>query len=86
MHGSEDELGRATFWAQFNKTPNPQQVIYTALHQDYSEGFVFDQKNIWPSETKCGEILVKRLLVGDRGHYGCLERATRWPRTQENLV
>lgn len=63
------------------KTADPQQVIYAALHQDYSEGFVFDQKNIWPSETKCGEILVKRLLVGDRGHYGCLERATRWPRT-----
>ena len=73
MHGSEDELGRATFWAQFNKTPHPQQVIYTALHQDYSEGFVFDEQNIWPSETKCGEIIVKRLLAGDRGHYGCLE-------------
>ena len=55
------------------KTPNPQQVIYAALHQDYSEGFVFDEQNTWPSEAKCGEIIVKRLLAGDRGHYGCIE-------------
>ncbi|NES04528.1 MAG: FAD-dependent thymidylate synthase [Okeania sp. SIO2F4] len=55
------------------KTPNPQQVIYAALHQDYSEGFVFDEGDNWPSEAKCGEIIVKRLLAGDRGHYGCIE-------------
>ncbi|MCT7965152.1 thymidylate synthase [Laspinema sp. D1] len=55
------------------KTPNPQQVIYAAMHQDYSEGFVYDEKDEWPSEEKCGEIIVKRLLSGDRGHYGCLE-------------
>lgn len=55
------------------KTLNPQQVIYAALHQDYSEGFVFDEQDNWPSETKCGEIIVKRLLAGDRGHYGCIE-------------
>jgi hypothetical protein len=23
------------------KTPNPQQVIYAAMHQDYTDGFVF---------------------------------------------
>lgn len=55
------------------KTANPQQVIYAALHQDYSEGFVFDEGDNWPSESKCGEIIVKRLLAGDRGHYGCIE-------------
>ncbi|MCT7971283.1 FAD-dependent thymidylate synthase [Laspinema olomoucense] len=55
------------------KTPNPQQVIYAAMHQDYSEGFVYDEKDEWPSEEKCGKIIVKRLLSGDRGHYGCLE-------------
>ncbi|MGL5508757.1 MAG: FAD-dependent thymidylate synthase, partial [Microcoleaceae cyanobacterium] len=55
------------------QTPNPQQVIYAALHQDYNENFVFADKANWPSEEKCGEIAVKRLLVGDRGHYGSLE-------------
>ncbi|MGL5511365.1 MAG: FAD-dependent thymidylate synthase [Microcoleaceae cyanobacterium] len=55
------------------QTPNPQQVIYVALHQDYNENFVFADKANWPSEEKCGEITVKRLLVGDRGHYGSLE-------------
>lgn len=55
------------------KTANPQQVIYAALHQDYSEGFVFDEQDTWPAESKCGEIIVKRLLAGDRGHYGCIE-------------
>ncbi|GGA11905.1 FAD-dependent thymidylate synthase [Okeania sp. KiyG1] len=58
------------------KTLNPQQVIYAALHQDYSEGFVFDEQNTWPSEAKCGEIIVKRLLAGDRGHYGCYSADT----------
>ena len=58
------------------KTPNPQQVIYAALHQDYSEGFVFDEQDNWPSEAKCGEIIVKRLLAGDRGHYGCYSADT----------
>jgi len=55
------------------KTPNPQQVIYAAMHQDYSEGFVYDDKDSWPSEAKCGELIVKRLLAGERGHYGPIE-------------
>lgn len=55
------------------KTPNPQQVIYGAMHQDYSEDFVVDERDTWPSETKSGEIIVKRLLAGDRGHFGCTE-------------
>ena len=58
-----------------SKTPNPQQVIYAALHQDYSEGFVFDGREEWPNESKCGEIIVKRLLAGNRGHYGCIEHS-----------
>lgn len=56
-----------------SQTPNPQQVIYAALHQDYSEGFVFDQLNTFPLESKCGEIIVKRLLAGERGHFGPIE-------------
>jgi thymidylate synthase (FAD) len=56
-----------------SKTPNPQQVIYAALHQDYSDKFVCDDRENWPSEENCGEVVVKRLLSGDRGHYGPLE-------------
>ena len=54
-------------------TPNPQQCIYAAMHQDYSEGFVFDDRTNWPDETRAGEICVQRLLAGERGHYGPLE-------------
>lgn len=55
------------------KTPNPQQVIYGAMHQDYCEDFVIDQRDKWPGERQSGEIIVKRLLAGDRGHFGPLE-------------
>ena len=54
-------------------TPNPQQCVYAAMHQDYSEGFVADNRANWPDEKKAGEIAVKRLLAGDRGHWGCCE-------------
>jgi thymidylate synthase (FAD) len=54
-------------------TPNPQRCIYAAMHQDYSEGFVADARDTWPDESRCGEICVKRLLAGERGHYGPLE-------------
>ena len=54
-------------------TPNVQQCIYAAMHQDYSEGFVCDDRANWPEESRAGEICVKRLLAGERGHYGPLE-------------
>jgi thymidylate synthase (FAD) len=54
-------------------TPNPQQCIYAAMHQDYSEGFVLADRDGWPDERRAGEICVKRLLAGERGHYGPLE-------------
>jgi thymidylate synthase (FAD) len=54
-------------------TPNPQQCVWAAMHQDYSEGYVFDDRANWPDETRAGAIGVKRLLTGDRGHYGPLE-------------
>lgn len=54
-----------------SKTPNPQQTIYAAMHQDYSENFVFNEIEKFPSEEKCGDIIVNRLLAGGRGHYGC---------------
>lgn len=56
-------------------TPNPQQVIYFALHQDYSEEMVCEEieKGIFPSEEKAGELAVKLLLKGGRGHFGSIE-------------
>jgi thymidylate synthase (FAD) len=56
-----------------SQTLNPQTLIYAAMHQDYSEGWVWEERDRFPSETKCGEIAVKRLLCGDRGHFGCTE-------------
>ena len=56
-------------------TPNPQQCVYAGMHQDYSEGFVAGDREQWPDETRAGEICVKRLLAGERGHYGPLEHA-----------
>lgn len=55
------------------QTPNPQQCVYAAMHQDYSEGFVHDMRDTWPDEKRAGEIAVKQLLSGERGHYGPLE-------------
>ncbi len=55
------------------QTPQPQQVIYAAMHQDYAEGFVWDDRDHFPTEEKCGEIIVRNLLAGNRGHYGPLE-------------
>ena len=56
-----------------SKTPNPQQLIWAAMHQDYSEGFVWEDRDNWPSEKESGELIVKHLLKGGRGHYGPLE-------------
>jgi thymidylate synthase (FAD) len=52
-------------------TPNPNQVVWHAMHQDYSEGFVGDEDP--PSEAVAGEIAIKRLLAGNRGHFGVFE-------------
>ncbi len=54
-------------------TPNPQQVIWAAMHQDYSEELVWDSCDRWPDEERSGELIIKHLLSGDRGHYGPLE-------------
>lgn len=54
-------------------THSPQRCIYAAMHQDYSEGFVAADRSSWPDEQRAGKICVKRLLAGERGHYGPLE-------------
>lgn len=50
----------------------PQQLAYIALHNDYAEEFC---PSTGLSEDRCGEIIVDRLLKGDRGHWGPLEHA-----------
>lgn len=57
-------------------TSNPQQVVWTAMHQDYSENFVWDKRDRFPEEKKAGELIVKHLLAGNRGHYGCYDEKT----------
>lgn len=57
--------------ATLNATPNPQTTIWWAMHQDYSEDFVFLCDP--PSEERAGEVVVKNLLAGGRGHFGPLE-------------
>jgi len=54
-----------------SQTENPQQLVWLGMHQDYFEGFVADSPI--PSEEQAGQICVKRLLAGERGHYGPLE-------------
>jgi thymidylate synthase (FAD) len=54
-------------------TPNPQINTWRAMHQDYSEKFVGLEPT--PSEGEAGAIAVKRLLNGERGHYGPLEHS-----------
>jgi thymidylate synthase (FAD) len=53
--------------------PNPQRVVWAAMHQDYSEGYVFDERDRFPDEAKAGELIVKHLLAGGRGHFGPIE-------------
>jgi thymidylate synthase (FAD) len=55
-------------------TPNPQNAVYKGLHQCYSADPV--EANFKPSEMDSGNIAVKRLLEGDRGHYSPFEHAT----------
>ncbi|MEO1122835.1 MAG: FAD-dependent thymidylate synthase [Cyanobacteria bacterium J06639_16] len=56
-----------------SQTPNPQQTIYAAMHQDYAEGFVWHERDRFPDEADCGDVIIKNLLKGGRGHYGPLE-------------
>ncbi len=57
--------------ALFPSAPEPQKTIYAAMHQCYSEGFVAEES--LPDERKAGELVVKHLLSGNRGHYGPIE-------------
>lgn len=52
---------------------HPQRVTFVALHTDYAEEF---EPSTDLPEERCGEIAVKRLLDGKRGHFGPLEHST----------
>jgi thymidylate synthase (FAD) len=64
-----------------SRQPYPQSVIWAAMHQDYSEGFVSDEmlregNSLLPksfTEDECGNLVVKHLLAGNRGHFGPIE-------------
>jgi len=47
-----------------------QRTAYLAMHQCYSDHHVIETHLDW---VKCGEIVVDRLLKGNRGHYSPLE-------------
>ncbi len=55
--------------------PIPEQVVYQAGKNDYSETPIHHQEI--PNPTKCGEWIVERLLSNDKGHYGCYSSDTQ---------
>ena len=52
-----------------------QQKAWAGMHQCFSHRSVEEEidEGLMPSEEKAGELLVKHLLAGGRGHYGPLE-------------
>ncbi|GAB4212162.1 MAG: hypothetical protein OHK0012_05870 [Synechococcales cyanobacterium] len=56
--------------AVLNQTPDPERVIYQAMHQDYSAEFITAASKV-PGQY--GDVIIKALLDGNRGHYGPLE-------------
>lgn len=56
-------------------TPNPQQLVWMAMHNDYSEEFIASPSQLAkvPSETEAGELIIKHLLKGHKGHFGPIE-------------
>jgi thymidylate synthase (FAD) len=57
--------------AVLSQTENPQGLIWQAMHQDYSEQWVYNERV--PQEKRAGELIVKHLLQGGRGHMGPFE-------------
>lgn len=71
------------------KTELPQRLVWQAMHQDYCERFICEEPRFnerlnapvaWSDgrvtdqfESEAGDICVKRLLKGGRGHFGPLE-------------
>lgn len=74
--------------------PVPEQVVYQAAKNDYSEIPIHHQEI--PNSQDCGEWIVRTLLANDRGHYGCYSSDTEvltengwvfWPEiTKESVL
>jgi thymidylate synthase (FAD) len=70
-----------------NRLDNAEQLVYAAMHQDYCEDFVSEdlewvsqytvEKGYYPGKINTfkdsGELVVKYLFQGNRGHYGPAE-------------
>lgn len=54
-------------------SPNPQQAIWRGQHTCVSEHFAFDEQT--PTPQRCGEVIIKHQLAGDRGHFSVLRKA-----------
>lgn len=61
--------------AVISKTEKPNHLMYMAMHQDYSAEQILRVPEKL-NENTCGNVLVKRLLEGGRGHYGCYSADT----------
>ncbi len=59
--------------ATLRSTPNPQQLVWLAMHQCYSENAVIDELDKCPVESEAGLAVIKNLFANDRGHYGPCE-------------
>lgn len=58
---------------KYGSSPYPQTSIWIGQHQCVSQEFAHDVEP--PSESRCGEIIVKHQLSGDKGHYSVLDQA-----------
>jgi thymidylate synthase (FAD) len=73
--------------------PIPEQVIWQAAKNDYSEVPIHNIEV--PPHQKCGEWIVDQLLANERGHYGCYSSDTQvltesgwvyWPTVTKSTV
>lgn len=54
-------------------SPDPQVAIWRGQHTCVSETFAFEDEP--PLSQRCGEIIIKHQLAGDRGHFSVLRKA-----------
>jgi thymidylate synthase (FAD) len=54
-------------------TEYPNQLAHMAMHQDYSERYMYEEVHVYRDERNCGEKIIRHLLQGGKGHFGPLE-------------
>lgn len=73
--------------------PIPEQVVWQAGRNDYSEVPIHNVQV--PSNNECGKWIVNTLLANERGHYGCYSSDTQvltdsgwvyWPEVTKDTV